>query len=185
MRRRMASKVVATALVRVGERADVDAGLEVCAIVADARQVRVPAVVRLPVAPLVRAVSWHRDGAGSWQGEFGEQPSRPHAGFASREEETNWIRATTGGRPFAITECGWSTAPRCWGWWIFRQCRRWTDDQVLLAAVDEYALWKDAGAELMVLYQINDGPSDTRLNRYGIRRADGSWKPVAELPRLV
>ena len=33
---------------------------------------------------------------------------------------------------------------------------------------------------LTAVYQLNDGPSDDlHLDRYGIRRQDGTWKPAA------
>lgn len=133
-------------------------------------------------APPHVGVSWHRYGAGTWQGEYGETWARPHEGFATRDEELWWVHGTAGGRPLAITECGWSTAPRCWGWWIFKRCRRYSEADVWANLAAEISHWARADADFVTLYQLNDGPDDTRLNRYGIRRADGSWKPLASAP---
>jgi hypothetical protein len=111
----------------------------------------------------------------------GETPTVPHPGFRSRDHEVEVFRRIIGRRPFIVSEFGYHTAPR-----VTRrilgipvQRRRWTDDQVAEYVDFEWRFWDGHGATGAVLYQLNDGPSDTTLDRYGIRRVDGTWKPVA------
>jgi hypothetical protein len=53
------------------------------------------------------------------------------------------------------------------------------------AGLKEWQFWQQHGAEFAVLYQIHDGQADTALDRFGIRRVDGTRKPVAYVtPRL-
>ena len=89
-------------------------------------------------------------------------------------------KALSPGTPFGITEVGWHTAPRsrefplCW----FKE--RWTDEDVASFAVAELAHWEAAGATCLNWYQLNDGidpPNPEAL--FGIRRLDGTPKPVA------
>jgi hypothetical protein len=45
----------------------------------------------------------------------------------------------------------------------------------------EWEFWRIQNAAFAVLYQIVDGPDpDNAEDRFGIRRLDGTWKPVAE-----
>lgn len=99
----------------------------------------------------------------------------------SRQQEVDTLKALAGDRPWAITESGWHTAQQSKGWWIFKRRWRWTDAQVAACVAVETEFWRAQGASLFVLYQLNDGLNDTPLERYGVRRVDGSWKPVSQL----
>lgn len=105
------------------------------------------------------------------------QPHVPHAGFASRIQEVVALKAMIGGRPFGVCEFGYHTASRLlWGWLPWFGI---SDERVAECVKWEWDFWKDAGAVFAVGYQLNDGPTSTRLNRYGYRRVNGEWKPVA------
>jgi hypothetical protein len=54
-----------------------------------------------------------------------------------------------------------------------------SDEEVARCVIYEWEFWAAAGADFAVLYQLNDGPTTTALDRYGIRRLDGTLKPVA------
>ena len=49
----------------------------------------------------------------------------------------------------------------------------------------EWTFWRTQGAEFAVLYGINDGPTNTREDRYGIRTFNRTWKPVAGVLRAA
>ena len=106
-------------------------------------------------------------------------PSTPRGDWRSRIEEVCALRKVIGERRFAVTECGRHTArmPRTW----FRR-RSLTDARVVRYAAWEFEFWRARGAEFVCWYQLNDGPSDYFLDRYGIRRVNGEWKPVSLVP---
>lgn len=138
--------------------------------------------------PAEVGVTWHRY-------PQGETPSVPMPGFGSRESEAQHLINVIGRRPFAISEFGYWTAPRCKKFlWFTYGCRSWSDQQVLDFVNWEFAFWDRMGAEFCALYQINDGgtsilPSkrQEKEHTFGIRRfsspANGNaqfdWKPVA------
>lgn len=113
----------------------------------------------------------------------GKGPWVPHDGFASREAEVLELRNLVGwGRRLGLTEFGYHTAPRrSSSWWgrLLGRKERWTDAQVAEYVAWEFRFWSQQGAEFATLYQINDGPTDTPIDRYGIRASDGHMKPVA------
>lgn len=129
--------------------------------------------------PLEVGVTWHRY-------PQGEDPTVPMPGFGSRESEAQHLVSLIGQRPFAISEFGYWTSPRCkkFLWWTYG-CRSWSDQQVLDYVRWEFAFWERMGAEFCALYQVNDG-ADTRIKEhtFGIRRYDlldpYRWKPVSE-----
>ncbi len=135
----------------------------------------------LATLPPCVGVTWHRYPAGGYSESF----ARPHDGYGAREDEVAKMGALAGHRPFGISEAGYHTALRTTGWWLWRRSRRWTDDGVASLFAQEVQFWDAAGADFLVWYQLNDGPTDARLDRYGLRRIDGSWKPAASvlLPR--
>jgi hypothetical protein len=111
----------------------------------------------------------------------------PHEGFASRDDEVAALLGIIGDRPWAISEFGYHTAPqlkKTWlpKWWPGNSWR-WTDVQVAGNVAQEWVYWRERGAVFAVLYQINDGPTDTREDRYGIRYYNEvdpfDWKAVA------
>lgn len=111
----------------------------------------------------------------------GENPTVPHGGFSSRTAEVEWLKEIIGPRRWGVSEFGYTTGNRA-NWWqkLFGIKRQWTDLQVHAFTVWEFDFWKRTGAAGAVLYQLNDGPTTEPINRMGIRRTDGSWKPVAE-----
>jgi hypothetical protein len=128
--------------------------------------------------PASVAVSVHRY-------PHGDHPTTPHGGFTSREHEVETLRALIGSRPWGVSEFGYHTANRA-GWLdrLLGRRRQWTDDQVAAHVAWEWAFWARMGAAGAVLYQITDGDSagtatPQAIDTYGIRRLDGTWKPVA------
>lgn len=111
----------------------------------------------------------------------GEGPYAPQEGFKNRTLETHAIQRLVGSRRWGISECGYHTGPQVKGWWFWKRRWHWTDAQVAVFARQELAWWRAAGAAFAVWYQINDGVGTDPLDRFGIRRADGTWKPVAQV----
>lgn len=130
-------------------------------------------------------------GASSWPASVnvsvhryphGDTPQTPQPGSSSRADEVSKLRRVIGtNRPWGVSEFGYHTASRA-NWWqrILGIRKQWTDDQVAEMVAWEWDFWELSGARGAVLYQLNDGPTTGRLDRYGIRRTDGTWKPVAK-----
>ena len=110
-------------------------------------------------------------------------PTQGHEG-RTREEEVALLRQIIGDRVFGVSEVGYHTAPVCAGWWVFRRCRRITDAYAAQAIDAEYDFWEAQGAQFVTRYQLNDGPTDTPLDRYGLRTVDGHWKPHDDGPAV-
>jgi len=108
--------------------------------------------------------------------ERGKGPQAPHRGFTSREDEWSTLRGIVGSHRLACTEFGYNTAPE--KTWFGLRSRRRTDDEVAASVLWDFAFFRDHECELAILYQLNDGPDAT--DRFGIRRVDGTLKPVAE-----
>lgn len=101
---------------------------------------------------------------------------QPHKGFQTREEEVDALRQIVGDVTLAVTEFGYHTARRKWrGFWPL--CP-WSDTQVMSFAIQEWQFWSDMDAESAYIYQLNDSPTN-RTERYGVRRLNGTWKPVS------
>jgi len=121
--------------------------------------------------------TWHRY-------PVGHSATAPQGGYATRDDEIDAWKALNGpGALWGVSEFGWHQAPQrriswlpAYGW----NAWRWTDEEVLNNAAHEWAYWLSHGAQFACFYQITDGPTDTREDRFGLRRVDGSWKPVAE-----
>lgn len=95
------------------------------------------------------------------------------SGFSSRIAEMRSLAIVSGWRQTRCTEVGYHTAPgekNCLG----RRKRALTDQEVADFAAQEMAFL----GHNLVWYQLNDGPSTDAIDRYGIRRMDGSMKPV-------
>ncbi len=141
-----------------------------------------------------RGVQWLReadpstwpDGVGvslHWY-PHGSGPAVPHPGFRSRQAEVDALTAIVAGRPWAVTEFGYHTARRrvtrtVWGFEVPVGYATWTDDEVAAHAAYEWQFWEAQGAVAAFWFQLNDGPTDHFEHKFGIRRVDGSWKPVA------
>lgn len=99
--------------------------------------------------------------------------AKAHKGFRRREDEVVALRQIIGPTPFAVTEFGYHTARQWrWGFWPFR----WSESDVWRFCREEWHFWYYQGAMATFLYQLNDGPSRNRLDRYGIRTTAGQWK---------
>ena len=106
----------------------------------------------------------------------------PRKGYKTRDAEVADLTRRIGSRPWGISETGWHTAPQQEQSWCPFGGRKfaWTDEQVTVTIRAELEWWRVQGAAFCVCYQINDGPTNETINRYGIRRVDGTWKPQAE-----
>jgi hypothetical protein len=111
-------------------------------------------------------------------------PESAAQGFKTRDNEFAHLRHIAGGRPIWCTEAGWHTAPfieRYGPGGIFKRTHHYTDVQVAEFVEREARLNARQGALGFVWYQLNDGQNEAEgLDRHGIRRLDGAWKPVAE-----
>lgn len=105
--------------------------------------------------------------------EAGRGPWAPHDQFESRADEWRALRAIIGTRPVACTEFGYHTAPD-------QDPITLTDGDVAAAVLWDLDFYARAGACLACVYQLNDGPTDQAIDRYGVRYLDGAWKPVAD-----
>lgn len=102
----------------------------------------------------------------------GRGPLATHLGFyADREEEWDALLAVTRGRPLACTEFGYHTAEE--------RFHTRTDAEVASSVLWELDFFERHGVSLACVYQLNDGPGDTWLDKFGVRTVAGVWKPVA------
>lgn len=105
-------------------------------------------------------------------------PEVPHPGFSSREAEWARLQSIAAGRAVACTEFGHHTAIRKHGF-LGLQKTRLSDQTVAEHITFDLTFFHDRGCLIAAVYQLNDGPTDTAIDRYGIRRADGTPKPAA------
>ena len=104
----------------------------------------------------------------------------PHPGFANRDAEWVRLQSIAAGRPVACTEFGHHTANRRYLFLGFIPRRkRLSDEEVAEHIVFDLTYFRDRGSLLAAVYQLNDGLTDTAIDRYGIRRADGTPTPAA------
>jgi len=106
-----------------------------------------------------------------------------HRGFRRRKDEldalTQAVARTVGGDvTYACTEFGYHQGERR-KWWGFGPAFRLTDEEVADALRLEWQYLAAWGCVRADLYQLNDGPDDSWINQFGIRRTDGTWKPAA------
>jgi hypothetical protein len=113
----------------------------------------------------------------------GQDMMNPQPGMDSRESEMEELTSIARGRPLARTECGRHTAPDSRSYGVFnlrKETWQLTDDEVARDNAEEIALDVGWGVQFTTIYQLNDGPDPAvALDRYGIRRSDGTWKPSA------
>jgi hypothetical protein len=132
-----------------------------------------------PTIPADVVVGFHR------YPEAGRGAATPHKGFSSRDDEFKALERLTGVRRAACTEFGYHTAEDRMG--LFGRRRR-TEDEVVESVRFDLDFFGQRGVLVAALYQLNDGARDVAEERYGIRRLDGTSKPVAEMlsarPRL-
>lgn len=127
----------------------------------------------LPQLPACVGVTVHR------YPKNGGRPSDGQEGFKNRLDELAAVRRIVGARPWGCTEFGYHTGPQQTGWWLWRKRWRWTEEQVAGFTAMEWQFWEQAGAAFAVWYQLNDGRTSDPVDLFGLRRLDGSWKPVA------
>lgn len=117
-------------------------------------------------------------------------PEKAHPGFRTRAHEFYRLREIVAGRPMWCTEVGWHTYPsqvpakllpkRFW------QTVHFNDDQVADFTEQELRLHRDAGAVCCAVFQLNDhDPASSYEHRHGVRRLDGTAKPVAHRIRAI
>lgn len=84
--------------------------------------------------------------------------------------------------PYAISEIGWHTAAQTKGRWPCKKEFAFNDTDVKDFAAWDLDLALTEGAEIYVWYGFNDGPSDSPIDRFGIRRFNtfDIAKPVVE-----
>lgn len=114
----------------------------------------------------------------------GLSAEQPHPGFADRDAEWRRLMEIAGARDIAVTEIGHHTAPRGrrrLG--IFGRRRRLTEDDVARDILFDLDFFRDRGCLLAAVYQINDGRTDSAIDRYGLRDARGRAKPAVEAVR--
>lgn len=121
---------------------------------------RMMASGRLPADDLV--IGFHR------YPESGRGPLAPHQWFSSREDEWQTLLRISGARPTACTELGYHTQDIL------------SDEGVARSVIWDLNFYEARGCLTAVVYQLNDGPSSSYLDHYGVRYLDGRWKPVAE-----
>lgn len=105
-------------------------------------------------------------------------PQVPHQGFATREAEWARLQDIAEGRAVACTEFGHHTARRRFG--LFGVLRKRVSETTVAEHITfDLEYFRERGAMLAAVYQLNDGPTGAAINRYGVRRADGTPKPAA------
>ncbi|HEX6211298.1 MAG TPA: hypothetical protein VF136_11010 [Methylomirabilota bacterium] len=111
----------------------------------------------------------------------GMGPRTPQRGFRSREAEWEALGRVAAGRPVACTELGHHTAPRPTRFLGIFPVRRRVSDQAVADHMEyDLRFFAERGCLLTAVFQWNDGPRpDLHVDRYGLRRRDGSLKPVA------
>lgn len=125
------------------------------------------ALLRAPSMPLSDVViGFHR------YPEAGRAMLAPHDQFLSRTDEWHALQAIVGARPVACTEFGYHTAAAT--------PLTLSNDDVADAVLWDLNFFEERAALCAIVYQLNDGPTDTWIDRYGVRALDGTWKVVAE-----
>jgi hypothetical protein len=89
--------------------------------------------------------------------------------FSSSEDALKALRKLLHGRKLAVTEMGW------------HESEKWSREDVANFTQDEIKMWRDFGADVFVLYQIQDGLGSTGEDRFGAYTAAGDPRPVAAI----
>lgn len=97
----------------------------------------------------------------NWWGWLGIGP------FQSREAELMWFKSKVGPN-MVVSEWGYPSTDGI------------SESQQAALARREWALHQEMGVALSFIYQLNDGVGAGYLNNFGLRRHDGTWKPVSE-----
>ena len=124
-----------------------------------------------PAVPADVVIGFHR------YPEAGRGAEAPHRGFESRDEEFEALAGLVGGRRVACTEFGYHTAEDRIG----SVGRRRSESEVADSVRWDLNFFTQRQVVLAAIYQLNDGTRDVAEERYGVRRLDGTLKPVAEM----
>lgn len=113
---------------------------------------------------------FHRYGDGTYENPHRLNRWLPWGRFRSREEELRWLKQTIGpGRAWGISEWGYPSADGI------------SEAQQADRSALEFELHESEGALFSGIYQLNDGHGTGGIDHFGLRRVDGSWKPVADI----
>jgi hypothetical protein len=129
-------------------------------------------MLSVPAVPADVVVGFHR------YPEAGRGAEAPHRGFESRDEEFEALAGLAGVRRVACTEFGYHTAEDRMG--TFGRRRR-SESDVADSVRWDLNFFAQRNVLLAAIYQLNDGTRDIAEERYGVRRLDGTLKPVAEM----
>lgn len=126
--------------------------------------------------PVGSEVAFHRypNGADFWNAQ---------RGFRTRGDEVEALKKIANGAPLWNTETGWAEQ---------NGDHTLSESEVASRLSDEIEFWNDVGVESLTIYQINsavvyagDDEDTKRLKTYGLRRADGVWKPSATIVKVT
>lgn len=98
----------------------------------------------------------------------GDSPLNSHSGCSSREDEIIKLRKIVGNRSMAVTEVGYHDGEG-----------GWPEQTVATNMAWERRFFSQQGFEIVVGFQLNDGPNTDTESHFGFRRLDGIWKPVS------
>lgn len=88
-------------------------------------------------------------------------------------------------RSWGVTEIGWHNGPQFKGWGPWKKEWRFSAEDVAAFFTWEHDFWARERAIVFVWYQLNDGPEDTAMDRYGLRTIDDKDKPAADAARKL
>jgi hypothetical protein len=112
----------------------------------------------------------------------GRDPAKPHPGFATRETELEELFRLVEGADVWVTETGRTEGPeRIRRFPLPDLTIRMTEEEVSDFVDAELRFWAAVPrVKAVTWYQLNSGPDpDDPLHHFGIRRHDGTFKPVA------
>ncbi len=112
----------------------------------------------------------------------GRDPVKAHAGFATRDAELREVFRIVEGTDVWVTETGRTEGPeRIRRFPLPDLTIRMTEEEVSDYMEAELRFWAAVPqVKAVSWYQLNSGPDpDDPLHHYGIRRHDGTFKPVA------
>jgi hypothetical protein len=112
----------------------------------------------------------------------GRDSAKAHPGFETRDRELEELFRLVGGADVWVTETGRTEGPeRIRRFPLPDLTIRMTEEEVSDFVEEELRFWAAVPqVRAVVWYQLNSGPDDEDpMHHYGIRRHDGTFKPVA------
>ena len=113
----------------------------------------------------------------------GRDPTNPHLGFETRDKEIEELVRLVETADVWVTETGRTEGPdRVRQLFLPDLEFRMTEEEVSAYMEAELRFWAGVPrVKTVTWYQLNSGPNpDDPLDNYGIRRLDGTFKPVAD-----